>query len=284
MAEEKSVVVEYNDHLDILFEGRNKAYGAYQLRRTYPTYLGRALLFSFSIISVMVLIFYLRNSVYGANAGPPAFIEDDDRIIMDPPPDIKSDRAPVKQKKLKIEQVSGSRPSKKYTPPIVVKDNEMIDESDLPDVNEILVSKSEVGAANNNGNADAPPLLGDTPKGLNIGGGGRQVVDNKTYESFDLQKEPLFPGGERALLEYLSNHINYPEMAREGNIHGVVPISFVVNKDGSVSNILVLRDIGGGCGKEAARVVGTMPKWTPGEANGHKVKVRYTLPVRFVLQ
>ncbi|MCB0533188.1 MAG: energy transducer TonB [Lewinellaceae bacterium] len=73
-------------------------------------------------------------------------------------------------------------------------------------------------------------------------------------------------------------------MARENNIQGVVALTFVVDKDGRVREVNVLKDIGGSCGKEALRVVETMPRWLPGEANGHPVKVRFTLPVRFRLE
>ena len=111
-----------------------------------------------------------------------------------------------------------------------------------------------------------------------------KVVEEKEYQIFDIQKPPSFPGGERELLKYLAENIKYPPLARENNIQGSVALSFVIQKDGSVSDVSVLKDIGGGCGKEAVRVVNGMPKWSPGEANGHPVKVRYTLPVRFKLE
>ncbi|HNL39860.1 MAG TPA: energy transducer TonB, partial [Saprospiraceae bacterium] len=111
-----------------------------------------------------------------------------------------------------------------------------------------------------------------------------KVVEEKTYEMFDIQKAPSFVGGEAELLKYLNQNIKYPPLARENNIQGVVALTFVVNKDGSVSDVKVVKDIGGGCGKEAVRVVENMPRWVPGEANGHPVKVRFTLPVRFRLE
>jgi protein TonB len=103
-------------------------------------------------------------------------------------------------------------------------------------------------------------------------------------EMFDVNKPPTFPGGERELLKYLAENIKYPALAREAGIQGNVALSFVIGKDGSINDVQLLRDIGGGCGKEAIRVVHNMPNWSPGEANGHKVKVRFTLPVRFRLE
>ena len=98
-----------------------------------------------------------------------------------------------------------------------------------------------------------------------------------------VQKPPTFPGGEHDLLKFLAENIHYPELARENNIAGNVALTFVINKDGSVTDAQILKDIGGGCGKEALRVVGLMPRWSPGEANSHPVKVRFALPVRFRL-
>ncbi|MEQ1747106.1 MAG: energy transducer TonB, partial [Saprospiraceae bacterium] len=108
--------------------------------------------------------------------------------------------------------------------------------------------------------------------------------EDKTYEMFDIQKPPSFPGGDGELLKYLSQNIKYPPLARENNIQGSVVLTFVVAKDGSVRDVNIVKDIGGGCGKEAIRVVQSMPKWIPGEANGNAVKVRFTLPVRFRLE
>ena len=96
---------------------------------------------------------------------------------------------------------------------------------------------------------------------------------------------PSFPGGEAALLRFLAENIRYPEMARQNNIQGVVTLRFLVKENGSISSITVLRDIGGGCGEEAARVLAVMPKWRPGFAEGGlPARVRYTLPVRFSLE
>ncbi len=108
-----------------------------------------------------------------------------------------------------------------------------------------------------------------------------KAPEDKTFEMFDLEKEPTFPGGESAMMQYLGSNIQYPALARENGIQGTVVLTFVIDKVGSVTDVNIVKDIGGGCGKESVRVVEAMPKWTPGEANGHPVKVRYTLPLRF---
>ena len=98
-----------------------------------------------------------------------------------------------------------------------------------------------------------------------------------------VEKQPEFPGGEAALYEYLGKNIQYPDLARENNITGTVVVKFVVEKDGSISKASVLREIGGGCGKEALRVVNAMPKWKPGQQSGKSVRTEFTLPVQFIL-
>ncbi len=98
------------------------------------------------------------------------------------------------------------------------------------------------------------------------------------------EQMPEFPGGEAKLFEFISSNISYPELARQANIEGNVFIGFVIDKDGSISNARIKKDIGGGCGREALRVVKSMPKWKPGTQGGKRVRVMYNLPVRFKLK
>ena len=95
---------------------------------------------------------------------------------------------------------------------------------------------------------------------------------------------PAYPGGDQKLMEFIAKGIKYPQIARETGIQGRVFVGFVVEPDGSVSNVKVLRGIGGGCDEEAMRVVKSMPKWKPGKQRGKAVRVSYMLPVNFKLQ
>lgn len=99
-----------------------------------------------------------------------------------------------------------------------------------------------------------------------------------------VEKDPEFPGGMDALYKFLQQNIKYPTIARENGITGRVYVTFVVERDGSIANPRVLRDIGGGCGAEAIRVVKSMPKWNPGKQSGKAVRVQFNLPVNFNLQ
>lgn len=112
--------------------------------------------------------------------------------------------------------------------------------------------------------------------------GGEETVEEEEIFVF-VEEYPSFPGGEEALYKYLGESIQYPDVARENNITGTVIIRFVVEKDGSITKAAVAREIGGGCGKEALRVVNAMPKWKPGKQSGKAVRTEFTLPVQFQL-
>ena len=114
-----------------------------------------------------------------------------------------------------------------------------------------------------------------------------EVVEEEVVEQeiFQIVEEmPAFPGGEAKLMEFVGKNIKYPQIARETGIQGRVFIGFVVEPDGSVSNVKLLRGIGGGCDEEAMRVVKSMPKWKPGKQRGKAVRVSYQIPVFFKLQ
>ena len=109
-----------------------------------------------------------------------------------------------------------------------------------------------------------------------------EVVEQEIFQI--VEEMPEYPGGEKKLLEYVAKSVKYPQIARESGIQGRVFVNFVIEPDGSVSNVKVLRGIGGGCDEEAMRVIKSMPKWKPGKQRGKAVRVTYTLPVNFKLQ
>ncbi|HQO48925.1 MAG TPA: energy transducer TonB [Bacteroidales bacterium] len=109
-----------------------------------------------------------------------------------------------------------------------------------------------------------------------------EVVETEIFTV--VESMPEFPGGAEQMMGFIAKNIKYPPMARESGIQGRVFVNFVVEPDGRVSNVKVLRGIGGGCDEEAIRVVESMPKWTPGRQRGKAVRVSFNLPVRFTLQ
>jgi protein TonB len=99
-----------------------------------------------------------------------------------------------------------------------------------------------------------------------------------------VEEMPSYPGGEQEMYRFISQNIEYPRMAKESGISGRVFVTFVVEKDGSVTDVKVLRGIGGGCDEEAIRVIKSMPKWKAGKQRGKAVRVQYRMPIKFTLQ
>ena len=201
---------------------------------------------------------------------------------LGPPPDIDPNNPPPPPPPPPPTPPPPTRSTVKFVPPVIKKDEEVVEEEQKA-VEELIEKKEDIGNEDKKGNDEAAPTIEENPSELQVIEEPK-VVEDKTFEMFDIQKPPSFPGGEKELLKFLQKNIEYPSLAKENNIQGTVPLTFVVNKDGSVSDVQIMRDIGGGCGKEAVRVVKSMPKWVPGEANGHAVKVRFTLPVKFKLE
>ncbi len=114
-----------------------------------------------------------------------------------------------------------------------------------------------------------------------------EVVEEVQEEEEEIwvsvEEDPEFPGGLEALAKFLAENIQYPQLAKENNITGKVYLTFVVEKNGTVGNVKILRDIGGGCGAEAVRVVKSMPKWKPGKQQGQAVRTQFNLPIGFYL-
>jgi protein TonB len=110
----------------------------------------------------------------------------------------------------------------------------------------------------------------------------QEIVEQEIFTV--VEEAPSFPGGEESRIKWLQDHIKYPQMARESGIQGTVYVTFVVEPNGSVSHVKILRGIGGGCDEEAVRVVQAMPSWNPGKQRGKPVRVQFNMPIKFTLQ
>lgn len=271
---------QFRDMLDIIFSNRNKAYGAYQLRRDYPKYLGRAFVFGLLLIGVALALPTIMKVVSSLK---PEEKPIDVVAELGPPPDIDPNNPPPPPPPPPPTPPPPTRSTVKFVPPVIKKDEE-VQEEKPPAVEELIDKKEDIGTEDKKGNDEVAPTVDENPSELEVVEQPK-IEPEKTYELFDIQKPPSFPGGEKELFKYLSENIKYPALARENNLQGRVTLTFVVNKDGRISDVTILKDpVGGGCGKEAVRVVNEMPRWVPGEANGNPVKVRYTLPVMFRLE
>ena len=110
----------------------------------------------------------------------------------------------------------------------------------------------------------------------------KKAANDKVYEKVEVM--PEFPGGEQAMMEFVAKNVIYPKEAIEKEIDGRVLVSFIVEKDGSINEVKVMKGIGGGCDEEAVRVISAMPKWMPGKQEGKPVRVSYMMPITFRLQ
>ena len=269
-----------SDMLEIIFAHRNKAYGAYQLRRSYTSYLMRA--FALGILFLLTLLMLPR--IMGAVTKVIMVDKPEDGTIIMTAPPVEAPAPPPPALPAPPPPPPPARAAVQFVPPAIVDDANVPPEVPQRSIDDLLDAKGDIGKKDIDGDWDYAPDLSDPVDGLDaVEYTASSTPDDETFEVINIHKLPSFPGGDAALMQYLRDNINYPALARENNIQGTVALSFVVNKDGTISTITVLKDPGGGCAKEAVRVVGQMPQWSPGEAGGRPVKVRMTLPVRFRL-
>lgn len=248
---------------DIVFERRNKEYGSYFLRKKYKRYLTIAL-----IIGMILLGGAVGYPLINAYMNKSRLIREKEKTVsadmmemakeeLPPPP------PPPPPPEALVEKV-------KFTAPVVVEDT---------NIESGLMTQDDLSAK---GNTEVPTedveieIVEEKP----------QVIEQKVEaEIFTVvEEQPAYPGGDEARTKYLMESIKYPEEAKELGIQGRVFVTFVVEVDGSITDVRVLRGIGGGCDEEAVRVVRGMPKWIPGKQRGVPVRVQFNLPIKFTLQ
>ena len=264
---------------DLVFEGRNQDYGAYQLRKG----TSKRNIWSIIIVALAAALLFLGLTVHR--------MAEPNRTVMNMQAvevaNIKKDKEDVKVEKkdpVKVEPeriIEKVKSSVKFTAPVIRKDN-LVKEEDEIKLDEIEKSTKAIGALTVDGNDElggevlrikeeiAPP---EPPK---------HVEDNKIFEI--VEQNPTFPGGTAALMSWLSQNIKYPVIAAENGVKGRVIVQFVVEKDGSITDVVVVKSVDPSLDKEATRVIKNMPHWIPGRQNGSPVRVRFTVPVTFTLQ
>ena len=252
-----------NQWLDIVFEGRNKAYGAYELRKTNNKTTVKALVLG-AIVFALAVSAPLIVSLLPDSADDTVALDTKITAIKLPPKkeEIKKDLPPPPPPPPKVDQV-------KFVKPVVAKADEVTEEP--PKIVEIKDKK--LGAETIKGDPDAELTVEP------VGTGTAAVVeevDNQIYNTAGIEVKPEFPGGMDKFYSYVGKNYQTPE---EEGLKGKVYVTFVVEKDGSLTDIKVIRDIGYGTGKEAIRVLNKCPRWNPGEQNGKKVRVLYSLPI-----
>ena len=267
---------------DLMFENRNKEYGAYVLRRQTTARNIKSIIAVLILFALVMVYMVAKNAYDDYQAKHQAQTQVTElTALQEQKKEAKVERKEV-VKQEKIEQVVEKvKSSIKFTAPVIKKDDEVRPEDEMKSQDEIMNSKVAVGFANVIGNDESGEVLKAKEMIIN------EPVKPKEEENkvFDVVEQmPSFPGGMAALMAYLQKSIKYPPVAEENGIQGRVVCTFVVERDGSVTDVRVAKSVDPSLDKEAVRVVSAMPKWIPGKQNGQSVRVKYTLPVTFRLQ
>lgn len=272
-----------NKWSDLMFENRNKEYGAYVLRRQ----TGRrnvAAIFAVLLLFACVMVYMVAKNAY--DEYQKAHQVHDQVTELSALKQEKKKEAKVERKEIVKQQevekvVEKVKSSVKFTAPVIKKDDEVKPEDELKTQEEIMDSKVAVGFANVVGNDENGEVL-KAKEVIATEPVKPKEEENKVFDV--VEQMPSFPGGNSALMQYLSKNIKYPVVAEENGIQGRVICTFVVERDGRVTDVRVVKSVDPSLDKEAVRVVSSMPAWIPGKQNGSAVRVKYTLPVTFRLQ
>lgn len=249
--------------LDLVFDGRNKKYGAYELRKENPKTSVRALLvgafiFAFALSTPLILDL-LPDSEAKNTLDEKVVLVDMEKPKEKLPEPIKPPEPP----KPKIDEV-------KFVEPKVVEAKKVVEEiktiEDLKD--------KTIAAKDQKGDKDAEIVI-DRPTGN--ADKDAEIIDNNVYSSAGIEVQPEFPGGWASFGKYVAKNYRTPEV--EQDLKGRVFVEFVVEKDGSLTDIKVVRDLGFGTGAEAIRMLKSAPRFKPGVQNGKTIRVRYSLPI-----
>ena len=271
--------------VEMVFAGKNKEYGAYQLRKGTSGRNIKALLIL--VIAAALVGGFLAWKVIEQKQAEEqqAYMEAMELAkLQQQARKEEKKKEPVKPKIEPKKEIPVARETQKFTSPVIKKDELVKEENQVKQMDK-LDEKVAVGTENKEGTKDrlaeavrsdiavAAPPPPPAPK---------PEVSNKVFDV--VEEMPHFPGGAAALQAFLSSNTKYPVVAQENGVQGRVIVSFVVERDGSITDVRVVRSVDPSLDREASRVVRSMPRWSPGKQNGSAVRVKYTVPVVFRLQ
>ncbi|WP_288576339.1 energy transducer TonB [uncultured Prevotella sp.] len=268
-----------NEWADLVFQGRNKVYGAYQLRRG----TSKRNIVSMIFVAAVAAVAYLGLAAYNSyqEAQKAKFEAEMEASLLDAKKEAKVEKKTETPKVEQVQKVEKVKSSIAFTPPVIKKDSEVKPEEEMKTQDELKETKTAIGAFDVKGNDDADgTVLKAVEKIAEPEPPKHEEEQNKIFEV--VEQQPQFPGG--SVNGWLADHIKYPVVAAENGISGRVVVQFVVERDGSVSQVRVVRGVDPSLDKEAQRVISSMPKWIPGKQNGQAVRSRFTVPVTFRLQ
>ncbi len=268
-----------NSWVDLVFEGKHNASGAHQLRKATAKSNLMALLVMFAIGVAIAAFVAIKGVVENAMKQDVAIEADIELAKLAEKKEAKVEkREEPKVDKIEVERVKSSV---KFVPPVIKKDEEVKPEEELKSQEELNKTNTAIGAFDVKGNDEA---AGEVLKAKEVIAQPEPPKEEETKVFDVVEQMPSFPGGPSALMQYLSSNIKYPVVAEENGVQGRVVCTFVVEKDGSITDVRVVKSVDSSLDKEAVRVIKAMPRWIPGKQNGSAVRVKYTVPVTFRLQ
>lgn len=281
----KDVDLTSREWREIVFEGKNKEFGAYKIREASPARHTKAVVSV--LVAVGIILVLLILSISGVFAKPEegtvAVSTVQELVTMETEEEIEEEieeetfQLPEPEEIVAPEEVANQQ---QVTALLIVEDEQLEEDKQVKNQDEVLDNEAAVGAVDiTEGTNDLNKVMVKEeviaePK----------VEEEQPMSIAMVEQKPQFAGGEAAMYKWLSDNIVYPPAAAEEGVSGRVVVEFVVGKDGSISNVRVVRSRHTALDKEALRVVKAMPNWIPGRNNGQPVKVTYTLPVTFKLQ
>ncbi|MBR1401948.1 MAG: energy transducer TonB [Prevotella sp.] len=268
-----------HDWADLVFEGRNQDYGAYVLRKNTSKRNVMSLLI---VVAAGVLLYLGLNIVKKIQES--RAVANTQAIELSALNEKKKEAKKLEKEVVKVEPekvIEKVKSSIKFTPPVIKKDEEVKDDNQI-DLEKVEKSNVTIGAFDVQGNDEVGGEVLKAKEEIAQPEPPKHEEENKVFDV--VEQMPSFPGGMGALMSWLSQNIKYPVIAAENGVQGRVIVQFVVEKDGSVTDVHVAKSVDPSLDKEATRVVKAMPKWIPGKQNGSAVRVKYTVPVTFKLQ
>ena len=269
-----------NEWTDLVFEGRNQAYGAYKLRKG----TAKRNVWALIIVGLAAALLYLGLQLQ-------KMAEANKKVENTQAVELAKLNTEKKEAKVEKKEIIKQEPEKvveqvkssvKFTAPIIKKDSEVKEEDEIK-LDEVQKSDKAVGAFTVEGNDEVGGAVLKAKEEIAAPEPPKHVVEETKIFTV-VEQMPMFPGGDGALMGYLRDNIHYPTVAAENGVQGRVVVGFVVERDGSITDVNILRGVDPSLDREAMRVVKSMPKWTPGKQNGSAVRVKYQVPVSFRLQ
>ncbi|MDE5687196.1 MAG: energy transducer TonB [Paramuribaculum sp.] len=280
----KDVDLSSKEWRDIIFEGKNKDFGAYQLRKASNSRHNKAMIVIVIVIAILFALAFLVNTVIKAAEAKPEDLAEQQLAMVDmateeveETPEEEPQRIEEQKPEVIKEELLNTA---KATEIAIVQDDQVQEEIKSQD--ELKEDERAIGAVNEDRGVDDIINAQEHKEVVVVEEKKPEQDDNYVFEA--VEQEAQFPGGSGALLKWLGDHTDYPQIALDNEIQGTVHVRFVVKKDGTVGDVKILRPVDPALDKEAIRVVKSLPKFQPGRMNGHAVNCYYTVPVKFKIQ